>query len=185
MRSIMLGIIGVVALTDAAMAQTTEGPAPTREALNFKAPDGFVEFNAAGNETYFTAEYRLASEKQRAPSRTLAFQAFRDQILGEPAAFNADLATRRVKYCPEARSAILSTDREQGFATVVSVIACPKEPHSGKPRTEFVKSVKGETIFLTLNYTLYAEVDAARQQEVVAYLKTVGLCRRDGGCRPD
>ena len=182
MRSIMLGIIGVVALTDVVMAQTAEAPPPTREALNFKEPDGFVPYNSAGNETFFTAEYRLASDKQGPPSRTVAFQAFRDQEIREPAAFNAELTVQRVKYCPEAKSETLSTDREQGFETVVTMIACPKEPNNGKPRTEFVKSVKGETIFLMLRYTLYSEVDAAQQRDVLAYLKTVGLCRRNGGC---
>lgn len=182
MRSTMLGIIGLVAWTDAVMAQTAEAPPPTQEALNFKAPEGFVPFNSAGNDSYFTAEYRLASEKQGPFSRTLAFQAFRDKTVREPTAFNDDLSARRVKYCPDAKSETLSTDREQGFETAVSMIACPKDSNSGKPRTEFVKSVKGETIFLTLHYTLYAAVDAAQRQDVLAYLKTVGLCRRNGGC---
>lgn len=184
MRSTILGIIGVVALTDAALAQTAEAPPPTREALNFKAPDGFVQYNAAGDNTYYTAEYRLASEKQNAPSRTLAFQAFRDRTVREPIAFNADLATQRVKYCPQATSEILSTDREQDFETAVTMITCEKESAGGRPSTEFVKSVKGETIFLTLHYTLYGAPDAAQKRDVVAYLKTVGLCRRNGGCVP-
>jgi len=182
MRSIILAIIAAAGLTDTAMAQSTRSPPPTGEFLNFKAPDGFVAFNSAGNDTYFTAEYRLASEKQAAPSRTLAFQAFHDQVVRDPRAFNAERSAERTKYCPEARSETLSTEQEGGFDTAVTVITCPKESNSGKPRTEFVKSVRGETVFLTLYYTLYAEADAAQKRDVAAYLKTVGLCRRNGGC---
>jgi len=182
MRSIILAIIAAAGLTDAAMAQSVQSPPPTSEFLNFKAPDGFVPFNSAGDDTYFTAEYRLAAEKQAAPSRTLAFQAFRDRIVREPAAYNAELSVERTKFCPEARSETLSTEQERGFDTAVTMITCPKESNNGRPRTEFVKSVKGETIFLTLRYTLYAEADAAQKRDIAAYLKTVGLCRRNGGC---
>jgi hypothetical protein len=182
LRSIILGIAGVVALAGPSVAQTAEGPPPTKEALNFKAPDGFVTFNAAGDDTYFTTEYRLKSEGQRSPSKTLAFQAFRDQTPREPVAFNAKLLSQRDQHCPGVKSETISTDREQGFETAVTLSTCPAEADSGKPRTEFIKSVRGETIFLTVRYTLYAELDSAQKQDIVSYLKTVGLCRRNGGC---
>lgn len=179
MRSFIFGLLAGLALASGGAAQDLP---PTREALNFKAPEGFTPFSAAGDDAYYTAEYRLATEARGAPSRTLAFQAFRDRTVREPAAFNAKLLAERVQYCPEATSESLPAVSEQGFETVVTSIACPNAPGGRGARTEFIKSVKGDTIFLVVDYTLYGALDAAQKQDVLAYLNGVGLCRRNGGC---
>ncbi|MFT3998078.1 MAG: hypothetical protein QM667_11795 [Asticcacaulis sp.] len=182
-HTLKLAFVAWVLATGGAMAQTPPSPPPSQEGLIFRPPEDFASWNAAGNDSYYTAEFRLKSERQGPASRVLTFQAFRDQTVRQPAAYNAEQLEYRRKFCPDARIEPVSATTENGFPTEISLIVCPKTEKNGQPRYEFVKSVQGATIFLFVDYTLNAEPNAAQRQAVIDYLGTVGLCgKTDGKC---
>ena len=168
--------------SDTQLVQTQES---AKEELVFKAPIGFVGYNAAGNDRFYTAEFVPSAEKKGPWKTKLILVAMRETPMRDPLEYNNKLFEDTKTYCPEAVLDVLSTGTENGNDYMITQMLCPMNANRKKSNLILRKSIKGKTIFMSVAYNFTEIPDEPSKAIALEYLKTVTLCQKIGGvCRP-
>jgi len=154
------------------------------ENLLVSMPQGFkVGFQERKNNIQMT-EMVPAKETVQEWSEMVTVQIFFG-LKTTPEQFKADMEKRWRAACKDGGSHAVSGAVENGYATLIWVLSCPRNPATGKPEVTWFKAVQGNDSFYLVQKAFRSMPAQPQMTEALSYLTGVKVCdsrRKDRAC---
>lgn len=149
------------------------------ENLLVAVPKGYKPDYRAKSARGIITEMVLQNESVKDWTEMLTVQVF-FRIKPAPEAFRERIARDWAKACKGSRLHPLAQGKENGYPFAVWMLACPRNPTTGKPEWTWFKAIQGNDSFYVVQKAF--KFEPARVQIIawLSYLKSVSVCDTRG-----
>jgi hypothetical protein len=162
-----------------ALSLATPALAFENENLLVAVPKGYKPDYNAKNARGIVTEMVPQNESVKNWTEMVTVQIF-FRIKPGPDAFRERIAQGWAKSCKGASAHAIAQGQENGYAFAVWLLACPRNPQTGKPEWTWFKAIQGNDSFYVVQKAF--KFEPAREQVVAwtRYLKGVSVCDTRG-----
>jgi hypothetical protein len=162
-----------------ALSLATSAVAFENENLLVTVPKGYKSDYHAKNAREIITEMVPQNESAKDWTEMVTVQIFFHSKPG-PDAFRERIAQGWIKSCKGGSAHKIAHGKENGYAFAVWMLACPRNPATGKPEWTFFKAIQGNDSFYVVQKAF--KFEPAREQVITwtKYLKGVAVCDTRG-----
>ena len=172
-------MLRIPAIVVAAMMFCATGPARAQlvnENLLITFPQGFRIANDQRANGVHLSEMIPKGESLDDWTQMVTVQIFFGAAALTPEGFEADMDKSWKASCPGASKGHVADGTENGYRFNLWVLACPRNPASGKPETTLLKAIAGNDSFYLVQKAFRSKPTMDEVGAATAWLRKIAVC---------